>query len=252
VEPPAQLFTVGIIGGGFDNFHQGDNALFVHADVDEEGNLYVAVVSTAELLAAHDAFFAEDLSSGADPGHFDFGAAVVTRVSSTGNRGYARLLGSPGRDKRLLNLRTVRDSVVLVGRAKTGNQPGSWDAWILSARGIDGLVEYERNIDVQDGDMFWDVAALPGDRLVAVGCTAYVQNPVGLSVSDARDPLALVLDSGGNVQTRIALPRGPAGRGNEAMSVSVGDRIAISGVQNAPGTHAEVHSDAFLIVGAGG
>jgi hypothetical protein len=32
------------------------------------------------------------------------------------------------------------------------------------------------------------------------------------------------------------------------MSVSVGDRIAISGVQNAPGTHAQVHSDAFLSI----
>jgi hypothetical protein len=28
--------------------------------------------------------------------------------------------------------------------------------------------------------------------------------------------------------------------------VSIGDRIAIAGVQNAPGTHAQVYSDAFL------
>ena len=34
------------------------------------------------------------------------------------------------------------------------------------------------------------------------------------------------------------------------MSVGVGARgeIAISGVQNAPGTHAEVFSDAFVVV----
>jgi hypothetical protein len=70
-----------------------------------------------------------------------------------------------------------------------------------------------------------------------------------LSVSDARDSLAVFLDSRGNVGDRISLPAGPAGRGNEAMSVSVRapKRIAISGVQNAPGTHAQVFSDAFLV-----
>jgi hypothetical protein len=147
-------------------------------------------------------------------------------------------------------MRIADHSMVFVGRVKTGGQPGSWDGWILSADSATGQVGYERNIDVQDGDMFWDVAALTGGRLLAVGSTNYTQNPAGLSVSDARDPLALVLDSRGNVEKRIDLPAGPPGRGNEAMSVSVGDRdqIAISGVQNAPGTHAEVFSDAFLVV----
>src|SRR5207249_608076 len=68
--------------------------------------------------------------------------------------------------------------------------------------------------------------------------------------SDVRDSLALVLDSSGNAEKRIALPAGPADRGNEAMSVSLGDQdqVAISGVQNAPGTHAGVFSDAVLLV----
>jgi hypothetical protein len=250
VEPPADLFSLGIIGGGFDNFHQGDTAAFVYADVDGEGSLYVAVASTGELLSAHDAFFGEELMSGADPGAFDFDTAIVTRFAPDGNRSYAKLVGHPGRSKRLLNLRAVGDSVALVGRIKTGDQPGSWDAWILSARGATGEVAYERSIDVRNGDMFWDVAPLGTDRLVAVGSTDYQQNPTGLSVSDARDGLALVLDPLGNVQSRIDLPRGPAGRGNEAMSVAVGDggSLAISGVQNAPGTHAEVYSNAFLAV----
>jgi hypothetical protein len=49
---------------------------------------------------------------------------------------------------------------------------------------------------------------------------------------------------------RIVLPSGPAGRGNEAMSVRVGggNQVAISGVQDAPGTHAAVYSDAFLVL----
>jgi hypothetical protein len=79
--------------------------------------------------------------------------------------------------------------------------------------------------------------------------TNYTQNPAGLSVSDAREPLALVLDPLGNLEKRIVLPAGPLERGNEAMSVSLGDHgVAISGVQKAPGTHAAVYSDAFLVV----
>ena len=250
VEPPAPLLFLGIIGGGFDNFHQGDSAFFVHADVDGEENLYVGVASTAEVLPNHDAFFDENLMAQADPASFDFGTAIVTRITAQGTRSFARLMGTPGRSKRLLNMRVADDSVLLLGRVKTGDQPGSWDGWILSSQAATGQVRYERNVDVQNGDMFWDAAALDGGRLLAVGSTNYTQNPSGLSVSDTRDSLALVLDSSDNVEKRIALPAGPSGRGNEAMSVTAGDgvQVAISGVQNAPGTHAAVFSDAFLVV----
>jgi hypothetical protein len=164
VEPPAPLFFLGIIGGGFDNFHQGDSAFFVHADVDSQGDLQIGVASTGDVLASHDAFFGEDLLSQADPASFDFGVAIVTGIGAEGIRRPARLMGSPGRNKRLLNLRVAGDSVILVGR--------------------------------------------------------------------------------------IVLPSGPAGRGNEAMSVRVGggNQVAISGVQDAPGTHAAVYSDAFLVL----
>jgi len=250
VEPAAPLFFVGIIGGGFDNFHQGDSVFFVYADVDAQGNLQVCVASTEDVLTNHDAFFGENLMAQADPASFDFGTAVVTRLSAEGIRNPAALMGAPGRSKRLLNMRVANDSVVLLGRIKTGDQPGSWDGWILSSQAATGQVNYERNLDVQNGDMFWDAAALDNGRLLAVGSTNYTQNPRGLSVSDTRDPLALVLDSSGKVEKRIALPAGPAGRGNEAMSVSAafGNQVAIAGVQNAPGTHATVFSDAFLVV----
>jgi hypothetical protein len=102
--------------------------------------------------------------------------------------------------------------------------------------------------------MFWDAAPLGDGTIVAVGSTNYTQNPSGLSVSDARDPLALILDPAGGVLRRIALPAGASARGNEGISVAAtkDGRIAISGVQNAPGTHAQVFSDAFVTVrGAG-
>ncbi|HTO96296.1 MAG TPA: hypothetical protein VMK66_04550 [Myxococcales bacterium] len=250
VEPAAPLFFLGIIGGGFDNFHQGDSAFFVYPDVDGQGDLHVAVASTEEVLRNHDAFFGESLTARADPASFDFGVAVVTRITAQGERSPASLLGMPGRGKRLLNLKMAGDSVILVGRIRTGDAPDGWDGWLLSSRADTAQVDFERAVDVQGGDMFWDVAALEGGRILAVGSTNYTQNPQGLSVSDARDPLALVLDPQGKVEQRILLPSGPAGRGNEAISASVGSggEMAICGVQNAPGTHAAVFSDAFLVV----
>jgi hypothetical protein len=84
VEPAARILFIGIIGGGFDNFHQGDSSSFVYADADAAGNLYVAVASTPEVLANHDAFFGEDLGSQADPASFDFGTAIATRLDTDG------------------------------------------------------------------------------------------------------------------------------------------------------------------------
>src|SRR5262249_15911858 len=147
----------------------------------------VGVASTEDGLASHDAFFGENLSAQADPASFDFGTAIVTRIDAQWERSFAKLMGVPGRNKRLLNLRVAADRVVPVGGVRAGDQPGSWDAWILSSQVATGQVEYERNIQIQDGDMFWDAAPLGDGRLLAVGSTNYTQNPSGLSVSDARD-----------------------------------------------------------------
>jgi hypothetical protein len=208
----------------------------------------VAVPSTSEVLESHDAAFGENLMAGADPDHFDFGTAVLTKIDAQGQRAYARLLGTPGRFKSLLNLRAGNDALLLVGRVKTGTEPDSWDAWILSAEAGTGTVAFERAVDVQHGDMFWDAVAVPGQQIIAVGSTNYTQNPSGLSVSDERDALAVLLDSQGGVVERLDLPHGAEGRGNEAMAVRLGagGLLAIAGMLDGPGTHAEVRSNGFL------
>ena len=96
--------------------------------------------------------------------------------------------------------------------------------------------------------MFWDLAALDGGSVLAVGSTHYSQNPSGLSVSDARDNLAVVIAADGTVRRQVALPAGPVGRGNEVTSVWVIDGRwgMFAGLKNGPGTHAAVFSDAFL------
>ena len=247
VEPPAALLAIGIIGGGFDNFHQGDRSAFVYLDVDPTGAAYVVVPSTADVLPAHDAFFGEHLLAGADPAHFDYGVSIVTRLSPDGQRTYAALSGL-GTGKRLLSIRVAPGTLWLTGRARTGSDPGGWDAWVQSLDAATGQALDERLVDVLAGDMFWEMAVLGDGSVLGVGSTNYTQNPSGLSVSDARDDLAVIVGPDGAVRKRITLPAGPPGRGNEVTSVRVIDGAwgMFAGVKNAPGTHAQVFSDAFL------
>ena len=247
VEPPAELLAIGIIGGGFDNFHQGDRDAFVYLDVDPAGAATVVVPSTAEVLPAHDAFFGEQLLAGADQTHFDYGVSIVTRLSADGKRTYAVLSGL-GTGKRLLSIRATAQTLYLTGRARVGDGPADWDAWVQAFEAPTGQVLAERFVDVQGGDMFWDLASLGDGSVLGVGSTNYTQNPAGLSVSDARDDLAIVVGPAGAVRKRLTLPAGPVGRGNEVTSVRVidGRRAMFAGLKNAPGTHAEVFSDAFL------
>jgi hypothetical protein len=250
VEPSAFIGSLGIIGGGFDNFHQGDNSFFVYPGVDSKGNLYVVVPSTADVLPNHDAYFHENLMALANPASYDFGLAIVTKFSPDGNRMFATLAGSPSRYKRLLNMRVSDDGIYMVGRIKTGMEANSWDAWILTLNPENGVIKYESTIDIADGDMLWDVSPLPGGDALAVGTTGYTQNPSGLSVSDARSAAAFLLDYQGKVLKQISLPQGPPERGSEAMSVNlIGHGNAVfSGVHNAPGTHATVYADGFIAV----
>jgi hypothetical protein len=147
----------------------------------------------------------------------------------------------------LLNVRATASTLWLTGRIRTGDEPTGWDGWLQSFDASTGHATAERYVDVQGGDMFWDLAPLDDGSVLCVGSTNYTQNPSGLSVSDARDDLAVIVGPDGVVRARVELPAGLAGRGNEVTSVRVIEGGAtFAGVKNAPGTHAEVFSDAFL------
>jgi hypothetical protein len=248
VEPPSFVGTIGIIGGGFDNFHQGDRYFFVYADADKHGNLYVAVPSHEESVYNHDAFFNENLMAETNPADYDYGVAIVTRLSPAGQRIYSKLHGK-SRHKRLLNMRVSDEGLFLTGRIKVSQESGGWDAWVFAAD-LNGNVMYDNKIDVRAGDMFWDVNPLPGGKILAAGTTDYYQNPGGLSVSDERRAAAFVVDAQGKVVKEIILPQGPAGRGSEAMFVKLtgSHTVVFAGAHNAPGTHASVYSDGFIAV----
>lgn len=248
VEPPAYVGIIGIIGGGFDNFHQGDRDFFIYAGVDGGGNLYVAAPSTEELILNHDHYFGENLIASTDPANYDFGVAILTKFSSNGDRIFAKI-ASNSRQKRLLNMRVTDEGVFMAGRMKMNMEPNGWDAWAYAAD-LNGNVMYDNTIDIRDGDMFWDINPLAGGGALAVGTTDYVQNPSGLSVSDARKAAAIFLDAQGNKVREVELPQGPEARGSEAIDVEVlpNGSVIFAGAHNAPGTHAQVYSDGFIAV----
>ncbi len=246
VEPDAYCGFFGIIGGGYDNFHQGDRYSFVYCDVDIDGSLYVAVQSHEELLADHDRVFGENLSAGADPANYQFGVAILSKLTSDGARVYARLEGH-SRQVRLLNMNVDHGSIYFTGRIKKNSDPNGWDAWILHADPQTGAERYDVNLDLKNGDMFWSAAPLPDGRVVAVGSNDYTQNPAGLSVSDSRAAIAVLLNGQGQLVESYTLPQGPTARGSEAIDVRiVGSTLVVAGAHNAPGTHAEVYSDGFI------
>ncbi len=251
IEPDHYIGSIGIIGGGYDNFRQGDRYFFVYGDVDKEGNLYIGVPSTEELVQNHDLHFGENLYAETDPAVYDFGVMLLTKLSPNGQRTWSKLQGKSTK-KRLLSVRVGDDGIYSVGRVKTGTEPNSWDAWVLKSDLTTGLAVYESTIDVRDGDMFWGLDPLQGGGAIAVGTTDYTQNPSGLSVSDARKAAAFVLDPQGKIVTEIELPQGPAERGSEAMFVKLlgTGEVLFAGAHNAPGTHSAVYCDGFLAVRA--
>ena len=169
----------------------------------------------------------------------------MTKLAPQGGR-VSSVLSGLGTNKRLLNVRAGGGKLFLLGRIKTGDELPDWDSWIQTFDS-DGHLLSEFSIDVAQGDMFWDLARLEDGTLLAVGSTNYTQNPSGLSVSDQRDNLAVIVGPDGSVRKRFVLPGGPANRGNEVSSVRViGHQAVFAGIQNAPGTHAAVFSDAWV------
>ena len=249
VEPDAFAGSIGIIGGGYDNFRQGDRYFFVYSGIDSQGNLYVAVPSHEDLLMSHDTKFNENLSADADPGIYDWGVAILTKLSPNGERKYSRLHGHLT-NKRLLNFRVGEESIYFIGRLKTSSEPGGWDAWLLTADATTGYMKQESQLDIDQGDMFWDVNPLRDGSVLAVGTKGYTQNPGGLSVSDARQATAVVINEQGKITKEIILPQGPPERGSEAMFVKLTSKgnVIFAGVHDAPGTHVEVYCDGFIAV----
>jgi hypothetical protein len=232
VEPGLSMFAIGITSGTFDTFGQLMNHWNVHLDTDAAGGVAVAVVSrqdSAPIFARHADYFGEAVSG-------DWGV-LVTRLAADGRRLGTTPIAS-NRPIELHGLRADGDDLALAGRVFSAVQAdgAGWDAYTAHVDRASGLLRTYANVDVDRGDILFDVVALPQGRFLAAGATGYTENPSGASISEQAAPLLVVLESDGSVKQRIAFTPGP--RQNQLRSLAVrGTDWLVGGMVDGPGTH---------------
>jgi len=77
-----------------------------------------------------------------------------------------------------------------------------WDAFTASVA-PDGSLRSYHTVDVDRGDVLFDIAELPSGRYLALGTTGYVQNPTGASISESAQPLLVLLGPDGTLMQNL-------------------------------------------------
>ena len=245
VEPGASILGEGITSGSFDTFGQLENHLRIYVDVDATGTLAVGVVNSQQqnfTFRAHAEYFNEPIVATS--------GALLTRVATAdGRRLGSNVIDTHVRSE-LHGVRATPTGFVLVGRVLTGvrSDGGGWDAFAALV-GRDGTPGPYSVVDVDRGDVLFDVAPLPSGRYLALGTTGYTQNPSGESISEAAQPLLVLLNTDGSLAQNLNYIGGA--RHNQLTTISsLNGRWLLGGMVNGPGTHSG-DADRSLLVADG-
>jgi hypothetical protein len=242
VEPGASILLEGITSGTFDVFGQLENHLRVFIDVDAEGILAVGIVDAPMLnftFQAHADYFKEYIAAST--------GILLTRVGTDDGRRLGSTVIDTRQRAELHGLRASAHGFALVGRVLSEVRPdgSGWDAFAASVA-QDGSLGPYHTIDVDRGDVLFDIAPLASGRYIALGTTGYVQNPAGASISESAQPLLVLLGSDGSLVERLSFQGGP--RHNQLTSIVriAGDWL-LGGMVNGPGTHSGDADRALLV-----
>src|SRR6267154_605404 len=247
VEPGSSILLLSITSGSFDVFGQLQNHLRIFVDVDAgtPATLAVGVVNTPFAnftFRAHSEYFGEPIAAST--------GALLTRVASSDGRRVGSTVIDTHNLAELDGVRATPGGFVLVGRvlSEVRSDGSGWDAF-LAFVGRDGAPGPYSVVDVDRGDVLFDVAVLPGGRYLALGTTGYLQNPSGASISEAAQPLLALLNSDGSLAQNLGYPGGA--RHNQLTTItSRNGRWLLGGMINGPGTHSG-DADRKLIVADG-
>lgn len=246
VEPGLSVFAIGITSGTFDTFGALENHWQLRMDASAAGDVAVAVVSrsqSAPVFAAHAAYFG-GAGIAAQEG------LLVTRLAPDGSRRGATVIDTV-QPSELHGLRLIPagNDVAVVGRVFSERRPdgGGWNAYVGHVDFSSGAVSSYRTLDVERGDILFDIAPLGQGRHLVAGAASYTQNPDGGSVSEQAFPLLAVLESDGTLRSRIfTIQAGP--RHNQLRSLApIGDRWLVGGMTNGPGTHSGDGNPAAIV-----
>lgn len=241
VEPGLSMSAKGLKSGGFDVFGQLENHWHVHLDSDAAGNLVVASTSKAfiaPLFVAHADYFKQ-------PTNALFGV-VLTQLGPDGRRLGSTLIDTV-QTSELHGLRLSGDDIALVGRvfSEQRDDGSGWNAYVAHInRGSGSLLSY-RTIDLDKGEVLFDIAPMAQGRFLVAGASGYTQNPTGGSISETTAPLLAVLESDGTLRQRIDVVAGA--RQNQLRSLAArGSNWLVSGMSNGPGTHSADGNPALI------
>jgi hypothetical protein len=242
VEPGLTMFALGITSGSFDVFGALENHWHVHLDADAAGNVAVAVIGRPfidPLFAVHADFFKEP--------SFVMAGLLVTRVAPDGQR-----LGSTVIDtvqtSELYGLRLSGDDIALVGGvfSEVRGDGTGWNAYVANVGRVSGTLLSYRVIDLDRGEVLFDIAPLAQGRFLVAGAAGYSQNPAGASISEETSPLLAVLESDGTLKQRIDVVAGA--RQNHVRSIAArGGNWLVGGMVNGPGTHSGDGNPALIV-----
>ena len=247
VEPGSSILGEGITSGSFDVFGQLENHLRIYVDVDADApaTLAVGVVNALMLnytFRAHAEYFSEPIAAST--------GVLLTRVASDDGRRLGSTVIDTHDHAELHGIRTTPGGFVLVGRvlSELRSDGSGWNAFTAFV-GRDGTPGPYSVVDVDRGDVFFDVAALPNGRYLALGATGYIQNPSGASISEAAQPPLVLLNSDGSLAQNLGYIGGA--RHNQLTTItSLNGRWLLGGMINGPGTHSG-DADRKLIVADG-
>jgi hypothetical protein len=245
VEPGSSILLEGITSGSFDVFGQLQNHLRIFVDVDASATLAVGVVNAPMsnyTFRAHAEYFGEPIAAST--------GVLLTRVASADGRRMGSTVIDTHDRAELHGVRATPGGFVVVGRvlSEVRSDGSGWNAYTALV-GRDGTPGPYNVVDVDRGDVLFDVAALPSGRYLALGTTGYVQNPSGESISEAAQPLLVLLNSDGSLAQNLGYTGGA--RHNQLTTIaSQNGRWLLGGMVNGPGTHSG-DADRGLIVADG-
>jgi hypothetical protein len=234
VEPGSSILAEGITSGSFDVFGQLENHLRIYVDVDADaaGTLAVGVVNAPMAnftFRAHAEYFSEPIAAST--------GVLLTRVASADGRRLGSTVIDTHDRAELHGVRATPGGFALVGRvlSELRSDGSGWNAFTALV-GRDGTPGPYSVVDVDRSDVLFDVAALPSGRYLALGTTGYVQNPSGASISEAAQPLLVLLNSDGSLAQNLGYVGGA--RHNQLTTIaSLNGHWLLGGMINGPGTH---------------
>jgi hypothetical protein len=246
VEPGASILLESITSGSFDVFGQLQNHLRVYVDVNPDAAEPAIGVVNAPFLnysfRAHAEYFGEPIAA--------TNGVLLSRVAIADGRRLGSTVVDTQDRAELHGLRATPQGFLLVGRvlSEVRSDGTGWNAFTAIV-GQDGSSGPYNVVDVDRGDVLFDAAPLPDGRYLSLGTTGYTQNPSGESISEAAQPLLVLLNSDGSLAQNLHYAGGA--RHNQLTTIAfLNGRWILGGMVDGPGTHSG-DADRGLIVADG-